>query len=94
MFLNNLINREKKKNLLDSKFQDPKPGFNVPFTNQELVEGFKNRKGTAIGPDRFTYIFLQHMPESTLDIFLDLFNTIWKQGYIPLVTQIAIAPYI
>ena len=79
-----LINREKENILLDSKFQDPKLGFNLPFTKQELVEGFKNRKCTATGPDIFTYIFLQHMPESTLDIFLDLFNTIWKQGYVPL----------
>ena len=63
-------------------FQDPKLGFNLPFTKQ-LVEGFKNLKGTATGPDKFTCIFLHHMPESTRDIFLDLFNTIWKQ-YVPL----------
>ena len=55
-FLNNLINREKENIPLDSKLQDPKLGFNLPFTKQELVEGFKNRKGTATAIQIYLYL--------------------------------------
>ena len=74
---------------MDAKYPNTELEFNVPFTKQEFIEGFKNRKGTATGPDNFTYIFFKNMPHSTLDIFLDLFNTIWKQGYIPLKWKVA-----
>ena len=75
---------EKNKIPLNAKYSDPKLGFNVPFTKQEFIEGFKNRKNSATGPDNFTYIFFKNMPDSTLDIFLELFKTIYKRVYIPL----------
>ena len=89
IFLNKKSNLEKNKIPLDAKYSDPKLCFNVPFTKQEFIEGFKNRKNSATGPDNFTYMFFKYMPDSTLDIFLDLFNLIWKQGYIPLKWKVA-----
>ena len=88
-FRKKISDLEKRKIPLDAKYPNTDLEFNVPFTKQEFIEGFKNRKGTATGPDNFTYIFFKKMPDSTLDIFLDLFNTIWKQGYIPLKWKVA-----
>ena len=68
---------------LDSKLPSEKTDFNIPFKLQEMIDAFRNRKGTAPGPDKFSYIF-KHMPNSTLNLFLELFNLIWKEGYIPL----------
>ena len=91
-------------------FQDPKLGFNFHFTKQELVEGFKNRKGTATGSDinLSFYNICRKAPLTYSWICLILSGSKYKFPFNGrrqicfvstrrgkiLVTQIAIAPYL
>ena len=51
---------------LDSKLLSEKTDFNMPFKLQEMIDAFRNRKGTAPGPDKFSSFFLSIYPTQPL----------------------------
>ena len=53
--------------------------YNAPFTKNEFLNAFANRKGTATGQDKFSYERFKHM----LEVLLKLFNLVWSTGIIP-----------
>ena len=57
--------------------------YNSPFTLIELRDALANSKDTAVGPDDIHYQILKHLPGSTLNILLQIFNNIWQSGNFP-----------
>jgi hypothetical protein len=44
---------------------------------------------TACGPDDIHYQLLKHLPESALQVLLDLMNDIWETGDLPSIWKLA-----
>ena len=65
---------------LDDACSNP---INLDFTLQELKDCISSRKNSASGLDKLSYTMFKHMSDSTLDIWLNLFNKIWKEGSFP-----------
>ena len=57
--------------------------YNVPFTMSELKEALKKSKDTAAGLDNIHYQFLKRLPESGLNVLLNVYNDVWESGNFP-----------
>ena len=62
---------------------DGKEDYNVPFTMGELKEALKKSKDTAAGLDNIHYQFLKRLPESCLNVLLNVYNDVWESGDFP-----------
>ena len=57
--------------------------YNNPFNFDELLDAIKQSHDSATGPDEIHYQMLKHLPESSLQALLDIFNHIWTTGDFP-----------
>ena len=57
--------------------------YNLPFTLSELKESLQKSHETAFGSDEIHYQILKHLPNSSLQTLLDIFNPIWRNGTFP-----------
>ena len=57
--------------------------INSGFTRNEFKYCINSRKDSAVGLDKISYLMVKNMSDSTLDIWLSFFNTIWKEGVYP-----------
>ena len=57
--------------------------YNEPFTMTELQSSINCLRSVAEGPDTIHNEMLRHLPSSTLDILLTLFNSLWERGIYP-----------
>ena len=57
--------------------------YNQVFSMQELKDALRKSNNSATGPDEIHYQMLKHLPESTLETLLHLFNDIWISGCFP-----------
>ena len=57
--------------------------YNLPFTLMELKEALRKSGETAAGSDNIHYQLLKHLPESSLNILLRVFNQVWESGVFP-----------
>ena len=57
--------------------------INRPKSKTEFIKSNLSSKITSPGGDRLCYEMFKHLPDSSIDIFLQLFNAIWTSGYIP-----------
>ena len=49
----------------------------------ELKEALKKSKDTAAGVDNIHYQFLKRLPESCLNVLLNVYNDVWESGNFP-----------
>lgn len=59
--------------------------LNLPFSLSELKKCINSRSDSTAGLDRISYQMFKHMPDSALEIWLNLFNQVWRDGVYPLV---------
>ena len=57
--------------------------YNELFCVEELRDALHRSHDTAVGPDNVHYLFLKHLPESSILILLNIFNKIWTAGCFP-----------
>ena len=57
--------------------------YNIPFNITELKDSLNKSHDTATGPDDIHYQFLKHLPDESLLVVLDIFNSIWRTGVFP-----------
>ena len=57
--------------------------YNVPFSIMELKQALLKSNSSAAGPDDIHYNLLTHLPDSSLDILLQVYNSVWKSGFFP-----------
>ena len=58
--------------------------YNSLFNFDELLDAINQSHDSATGPDKIHYQFmLKHLPESSLQALLDIFNHIWTTGDFP-----------
>ncbi|KAG1658849.1 RNA-directed DNA polymerase from mobile element jockey [Nymphon striatum] len=57
--------------------------YNQVFSLEELRRSLRASKDTAPGPDSIHYQMLKHLPDCSLALILNIFNTIWITGAIP-----------
>ena len=79
-FLDHKQREERSKLDFSSKNQEC---YNKPFTLGELKHALQQSKDSSPGPDDIHYQMLKHLPEQTLELFLDLYNHIWSTGTYP-----------
>ena len=77
----NIKTRSERRNL--DFTSDESESYNVPFTLSELKESLKKSKDTAAGPDNIHYQFLRRLPESCLQVLLNVYNQVWESGNFP-----------
>ena len=53
---------------------------NKDFNLDELVEAFQLSHDSATGPDENHYQMLKHLPDTSLETLLNIFNYIWTTG--------------
>ena len=63
--------------------------YNRPFSLDELRKLLDKAHDTACGPDDIHYQLLKHLPESALQVLLDLMNDIWETGDLPSIWKLA-----
>jgi potassium voltage-gated channel Eag-related subfamily H protein 8 len=63
--------------------------YNRPFSLDELTKEFDKAHDTACGPDDIHDQLLKHLPESALQVLLDLMNDIWETGDFPSIWKLA-----
>jgi hypothetical protein len=63
--------------------------YNRPFSLDELRKSLDNAHDTACGPDDIHYQLLEHLPESALQVLLDLMNDIWEIGDLSSIWKLA-----
>ena len=63
--------------------------YNRPFSLDELRKSLHKAHDTACGPDDIHYQLLKHLPESALQVLLDLMNDIWETGDLPSIWKLA-----
>lgn len=73
---------EKEKVTIDFS-SDNNETYNLPFTLSELIESLEDANDSASGPDEIHYQILKHLPPSSLNSLLEIFNLIWKRGSFP-----------
>ena len=73
-------NQEKKKT--DFTTND-KETYNNKFTKTEIICTINKLSQTTSGPDRIHNNILTHLPEETITLLLEIFNTIWEEKYFP-----------
>ncbi len=57
--------------------------YNDPFTMEEMVHALATAKDTSPGEDSITISMLRHLPVSSREVLLDLFNETWRQQQLP-----------
>ena len=57
--------------------------YNKKFTKTEITTILPKLSQTASGPDRIHNNILTHLPEETITLLLEIFNTIWEEKYFP-----------
>ena len=57
--------------------------YNTPFNLDELKDAISKAHDTATGPDEVHYQMLKHLPPSSLQALLEIFNDIWETGKFP-----------
>ena len=57
--------------------------YNQPFSLSELTDSIMISHDTAVGPDEIHYEFLKHLPSSSLEFLLQVFNKVWVSGRFP-----------
>ena len=57
--------------------------YNNLFNFDELLDAIKQSHDSATGPDEVHYQMLKHLPESSLQALLGIFNHIWTTGDFP-----------
>ena len=60
-----------------------------PFSLDELRKSLDKAHDTACGPNDIHYQLLKHLPESALQILLELMNDIWETGDLPSIWKLA-----
>jgi ribonuclease HI len=73
---------EKHKNNLKYNNDNSSP-INVDFSYHELIFALSKCKNTTPGPDKISYVMLQHLSKKCLLYLLMLFNLIWNTGIVP-----------
>ena len=63
--------------------------YNRPFSLDELRKSLDKAHDIACGPDDIHYQLLKHLPESALQVLLDLMNEIWETGDLPSIWKLA-----
>ena len=63
--------------------------YNRPFSLDELRKSLDKAHDTACVPDDIDYQLLKHLPESALQVLLDLRNDIWETGDLPSIWKLA-----
>ena len=56
---------------------------NKDFNLDELVEAIQLSHDSATGPDEIHYQMLKHLPDTSLETLLNIFNYIWTTGKFP-----------
>jgi hypothetical protein len=74
--------KEKEKTKLNFKSKNLEE-YNRPFSLDELRKSLDKAYDTACGPDYIHYQLLKHLPESALQVLLDLMNDIWETDDLP-----------
>ena len=54
--------------------------YNTQFSLRELMDSLHSSHDTATGPDDIHYQLLKHLPDSSLTVLLNIFNSIWTWG--------------
>jgi len=62
---------------------DNSEDYNEPFSMEELLQSLSKAKDTAVGPDDIHYQLLKHLPSTSLQVLLNVFNHIWMSGNFP-----------
>ena len=57
--------------------------YNKDFNLDELVEAILLSHDSATGPDEIHYQMLKHLPDTSLETLLNIFNYIWTTGKFP-----------
>ena len=57
--------------------------INLPISKTEFINSNLFSKITSPGGARLCYEMFKHLPDSSIDIILQLFNAVWTSGYIP-----------
>ena len=92
-FLNNSSSRNYSEKFQKVKNEQEKIKLNFKSTNteeynnlfnfDELLEAINQSNDSATGPDEIHYQMLKHLPESSLQALLSIFNKIWTSGDFP-----------
>ena len=76
------IKTEQEKVKLNFKSQNNEI-HNKDFNLDELVEAIQLSHYSAMGPDEIHYQMLKHLPYTSLETLLNIFNYIWTTGKFP-----------
>ena len=76
------IKTEQEKVKLNFKSQNNEI-YNKDFNLDELVEAIQLSHDSATGPDEIHYQMLKHLPDTSLETLLNIFNYIWTTGKFP-----------
>ena len=76
------VKEEQEKVKLNFKSANNKE-YNSLFNFDELLEAINQSHDSATGPDEIHYQMLKHLPESSLQALLSIFNHIWTTGDFP-----------
>ena len=76
------IKTEEEKVKLNFKSQNNEI-YNKDFNLDELVEAIQLSHDSATGPDEIHYQMLKHLPDTSLETLLNIFNYIWTTGKFP-----------
>ena len=57
--------------------------YNKEFSMRELIDSINKAHDSAAGPDDIHYQMLKHMPPSSLEVLLGIYNDIWDGGCFP-----------
>ena len=57
--------------------------YNKDFNLDELVEAIQLSHDSTTGPDEIHYQMLKHLPDTSLETLLNVFNYIWTTGKFP-----------
>ena len=92
-FLNNSCSRNYSEKFQKGKAEQEKIKLNFKSANteeynnlfnfDELLDAIKQSHDSATGPDDIHYQMLKHLPESSLQALLGIFNHIWTTGDFP-----------
>ena len=76
------IKTEQEKVKLNFKSQNNEI-YNKDFNLDELLEAIQLSHDSATGPDEIHYQMLKHLPDTSLETLLNIFNYIWTTGKFP-----------
>ncbi|MGL5590845.1 MAG: RNA-directed DNA polymerase, partial [Metamycoplasmataceae bacterium] len=81
--------KEKKEEMLREnrhliiKKKDENSSLDLEFNLMELKRAIIGSKNSAPGQDQMSYTMFQHLPIEALNVILELFNKIWREGKVP-----------